>query len=124
MIEGAWARETPPNAQVSAAYMTIHAKEFDRLVKASGAVAKTIELHTHLLEDGVMKMREVSAIEINPEEPATLKPGGLHIMLIDLVEPLKQGESFFLTLHFEKAGEMTFEVPVHRGAPSAHSHQH
>ncbi len=125
-VENAWARETPPGGKVSAAYMTITGLAADRLVKASGEVAQTIELHTHLLEDGVMKMREISGIDVNPGEPAVLRPGGLHIMLIDLVEPLKTDDSFFLTLHFEKAGELTFEIPVKRGPsaamPMPHAH--
>jgi hypothetical protein len=70
-------------------------------------------------------MRPVVAVEIAPGEPAVLQPGGLHMMMLDLKAPLKDGESFPLTLTFEKAGKVTVSVDVRRNAPAApggHSH--
>ncbi|MDG4597945.1 MAG: copper chaperone PCu(A)C [Candidatus Contendobacter sp.] len=125
-VEEPWARESPPTVTNGAAYMTLvnTGKEADRLVGASGEVSATVELHTHLMEDGVMKMRPIKAIEVNPGEPAVLRPGGLHIMLIGLKKPLVAGQTFPLRLRFEKAGEMPVEVKVRKmelGGGSEHS---
>ena len=112
-----WARASIGQAQAAAAYVTVMNKGSlpDRLVAAEGTVANKIELHTHMMEDGVMKMRPVKAIEVAPGEPAVLKPGGLHIMLMGLKAPLVKGEKFPLTLVFEKAGRVEIEVPIGEG---------
>jgi copper(I)-binding protein len=118
-IEHPWARETPPTVTNGAAYMTLHnqSQQPDRLLGASGEVAKTIELHTHIMEGAQMKMRPVAAIDVKPGEPTVLKPGGLHIMLIDLKQPLVAGQRFPLTLNFEKAGKIPVEVTVTKAEP-------
>ena len=119
-LEQPWARESPPMVKNGAAYMTLvnTGAETDRLLSASGEVAETIELHTHLLENNVMKMRKVDAIEVAPGEPTALKPGGLHVMLLGLKKPLVAGQTFPLTLKFEKAGEVPVQVMV-RGKDAA-----
>lgn len=128
-VETPWARESPPAAANGAAYMTLinTGQETDRLLSASGDVANTIELHTHLLENNVMKMRKIDAIEVAPGEPTMLRPGGLHIMLIGLKKPLVVNQTFPLTLKFEKAGETSVQVTVRgkdAGAmPNSHQHQ-
>lgn len=107
------ARATIGQAKVSAAYMTIETTAGpDRLVAATSPVAGTVELHTHLHEGGVMKMRQVQAIELAPGKPAVLETGGYHIMMLDLKQPLKAGETIPLTLTFEKAGKVEVQVPV------------
>lgn len=118
--EEPWARESPPMVKNGAAYMTLvnTGAETDRLLSAAGDVAETIELHTHLLENNVMKMRKVDAIEVAPGEPTALKPGGLHVMLIGLKKPLVAGQTFPLMLKFEKAGEVPVQVMV-RGKDAA-----
>lgn len=128
-VEEPWARESPPTVTNGAAYMTLvnTGKEADRLVGASGEVSAAVELHTHLMEDGVMKMRPIKAIEVNPGEPAVLRPGGLHVMLIGLKKPLVGGQTFPLRLRFEKAGEIPVEVTVRKmdpGEGAEHSHHH
>jgi copper(I)-binding protein len=117
-IEHAWAPESPPMVSNGAAYMTIIASggETDRLIGASGDVAEAIELHTHSLEDNIMKMRPMETIEVNPGEPTVLRPGGLHIMLIKLNQPLVDGQRFLLMLHFAKAGDVPVEVTVRKVA--------
>ncbi|MBK8534902.1 MAG: copper chaperone PCu(A)C [Candidatus Competibacteraceae bacterium] len=127
-IETPWARESPPAAANGAAYMTLvnTGGETDHLLSASGEVAETVELHTHLMENNVMKMRKVEAIEVAHGEPTVLRPGGLHIMLIGLKKPLVAGQTFPLTLRFEKAGETSVQVTV-RGKdaaamPDGHAH--
>jgi copper(I)-binding protein len=129
-IEDPWARATPGMAANGAAYMVITnaGQAADELVDAASPVAAKVELHTHVMDGDVMRMRPVRAIEVNVGEPAVLKPGGLHIMLIGLKAPLKQGETFPLTLTFAKAGTTTVEVVVQApgagGPAAAPGHQH
>jgi len=108
-----WARASAGPAPNGAAYLTVqNAGEADRLVAVSGDVAERVELHTHRMENNVMQMRQVDAIDVPAGGAATLQPGGLHVMLIGLKQPLKEGEHFPLVLTFEKAGEVSVEVTV------------
>ncbi|MEW5726189.1 MAG: copper chaperone PCu(A)C, partial [Pseudomonadota bacterium] len=102
------------SARNGAAFMTItnNGKEADRLVKASADVSATVELHTHLMEDGVMRMRKIEGIDVEPGAAIVLKPGGFHVMLINLKVPLKEGSRFPLTLTFQKGGDMVVEATV------------
>lgn len=113
-IDHPWARASAGAAANGAAYMTITTAgaAADQLVKAASPVADKVELHTHILDGDVMRMRPVSGITVNVGEPAVLRPGGLHVMLIGLKEPLKEGSQFPLTLTFEKAGTVTVQVDV------------
>jgi copper(I)-binding protein len=126
-----WARASA--GQTGAAYMTLknEGPADDKLVSASSPVATKTELHSMTMEGDVMKMRPVEDIPVKSHGSAELKPGGLHIMLMGLKAPLKQGDKIVLTLKFEKAGEMTVEVPVQAagaGAPAMggmdHGHGH
>lgn len=115
-VEDPWARETPPGVSHGAAYMTLinEGGIKDRLIGARSGVANVAELHTHLMEDGVVKMRGLEGVNMPPGTPVALEPGGLHIMLIELKGPLKAGEHFPLTLEFERAGDTTVEVEVRK----------
>jgi len=129
-VSSPWARASAPNAPNGACYLEIAntGHEPDRLVSAASPAAAKVELHTHLMDNGVMKMRPVEAFEIAPGEPQVLRPGGNHIMLIGLTEPLKPGASFPVTLTFAKAGAVTVNVPVQAAgamtAPGAHGDMH
>ena len=135
-ISSPWARASAPGAANGACYLEIAntGKEPDRLVSAASPAAAKVELHTHLMDNGVMKMRPVEGFEVAPGEPAVLRPGGNHIMLMGLKEQLKPGAKFPVTLTFAKAGAVTVEVPVlEAGAmaapgaqhqPMQHQHQH
>lgn len=114
-----WARASIGRAKAGAAYLTIAngGAEVDRLIAADTPAAKRAQLHTHVMESGVMKMRPLEAAEIAPGEPVVFRPGGLHIMLMGLKAPLKEGDSFPMTLSFEKAGKI--EVRVKIEAPTA-----
>ena len=114
MIDRPWARASIGQAPNGAAYMSIMTKgsETDRLLAVESDVAKRVELHNHMMEDGVMKMRQVEAIEVAPGEPTVLRPGGLHVMMMGLKSPLVEGESFSMTLVFEKAGRVEVEVDI------------
>ena len=113
-VDHPWARATPGTAPNGAAYMTLTAsgQETDSLMAASSPVAQKVELHTHMMKDGVMMMRPVDAIEVVPGSPTVLQPGGLHVMLMGLRAPLKEGGRFPLVLTFEKAGSLEVEVTV------------
>lgn len=113
-VEQPWARATAASAKNGAAYVRLvnGGPAVDRLLAAASPVAARAELHTHLNEDGVMKMRHVAAIELPPGATVTFAPSGLHVMLFGLTEPLRQGTTFPLTLTFEKAGSRTVTVTV------------
>src|SRR5215467_6401536 len=113
-VSNAWARATPGNAPNGAAYVAILSPTADRLVSLSTPVAKKAELHTMSMQGMVMKMRPLSGLDIPAAKSVTLKPGGDHIMLLGLEHPLREGQSFPLTLDFEKAGSRTVTVTVEK----------
>jgi hypothetical protein len=113
-VNNAWARATPGKAENGAAYVTIQSPAADRLVSASTPVAKKAELHTMSMQGMVMQMRPVSGVDIPAGQPVSLNPGGEHIMLMGLNQPLREGQSFPLTLDFEKAGPRTVTVTVEK----------
>ncbi len=122
-----WARATPQGAKVGAAYMEIRAAEgsADALIAASSPVAGRVEIHTHIHEDGVMKMRRIERLDVPAGQSVVLKPSGDHIMLMDLSSGLKEGDLVPLTLKFEKAGEVTVEASVEPiGAKGPHGLDH
>jgi copper(I)-binding protein len=126
-IENPWARASAGMAGAGAAFMDIkNTGAADRVVGASAGVSKAVELHTHIRDGDVMKMRRVDAIDVPADGVAHLQPGGLHVMFIGLEAPLVEGESFPLTLTFENAGEVTVEVEVKgagaMGAMPGHGH--
>ena len=84
----------------------------DRLLGGTTPVAETVMFHSSINDNGIMKMRELAAIDLAPGAKVTLKPSGTHVMLVGLRQPLKQGGSFPLTLEFEKAGKVDVTVSV------------
>jgi Uncharacterized protein conserved in bacteria len=113
-IEGAWARATPPRAPAGGAFLTVTngGAAADTLLSVSAGVSRTVELHTHVHEGDVMRMQRVPAIEVPAGQSVALAPGGFHIMLIGLNQPLAEGGSFPLELTFAKAGKVTVTVDV------------
>jgi hypothetical protein len=109
-----WARATPKGAKVGAAYLEIKtdAGTVDKLVGGRASVAGKVEIHTHLHENGVMKMRQIPGIDLKAGASHVLKPSGDHVMLMDLKEPLKEGDLLDITLVFEKAGEIVVKATV------------
>jgi hypothetical protein len=91
----------------------------DRLVRASTPIASRVEIHTMAVDaQGVMRMREIDGIALAPKAKLEMRPGtGMHLMLVGLKAPLKEGTSFSMTLQFERAG--TVEVTVVVQAPKA-----
>jgi copper(I)-binding protein len=123
-VEQAWARATSPSAKVGGAFLTITAAAADAMVSASSPVAGMAELHQTVNEAGVMKMLPVPSLALAPGKAVELKPGGYHIMLMGLKHPLKQGDSFLLTLIFQHAGPVTVQVHVEAAGASAPAHMH
>jgi copper(I)-binding protein len=114
-IEAPWARATPPGGKVAGAFVTLvnTGDAPDRLVSATSPVAGRVELHTHIKDGDVMRMREVEGgIPLPPGQTVALQPGGFHIMLLGMKQGLAAGSSFPLTLSFEKAGSVQVDVPV------------
>src|SRR5262249_31908745 len=127
-VENPWTRATPKGSAVAGAYMTISNKGTapDRLVGGSSPVAGQFEVHSMVMEQGVAKMRPVDGgLEIKPGETVELKPGGLHVMLTGLKQPLEKGQKVKGTLQFEKAGKLDIEYTVEAlgaSAPAMHHH--
>ena len=123
-----YARATAPGQPTGGGFLKLTNKgdAADRLVSASAAVSSRVELHSMKMEGDVMRMRQVDAVDVPAGETVELKPGGLHIMFVDLKAPLKAGDSFPMTLKFEKAGEVTVDVKVEKvkAEPAAHQHKH
>ncbi|HUO53759.1 MAG TPA: copper chaperone PCu(A)C, partial [Rhodoblastus sp.] len=114
-IRAPWARATAKGATVGAGYMTIvnTGKSPDQLKSATADVAERVEFHEMTMENSVMTMRAVAGgVEIKPGESLAFKPGGLHLMLMGLREPLKEGASVHVTLNFAKAGAVAATLPV------------
>lgn len=114
-IDHPWTRVTPKGATVAGGYVKIENKGNtpDRLIGASGAVSGRTELHEVTMEGSVMRMRALAnGIEIPAGATVELKPGGLHIMFMELKAPLEQGKHFKGTLLFEKAGTVAVEFAV------------
>ena len=84
----------------------------DRLISATSPVARTVELHTHMREGEVMRMRPVQAIDLPPGQEVRLAPGGMHLMLIGLTRPLRQGERVPVTLVLERGGRLDVALEV------------
>lgn len=113
VFTNAFARSTAGMATTGVAYVTITSQgEADTLVAFSSPACNRPELHTHINDNGIMRMRKVDAIEVPAGGVAELKPGGLHLMLIDLNGQLVAGESLDVTLVFEKAGEVALTLPI------------
>lgn len=123
-IEQPFARATPPAAKAAGAFLTISntGTQPDRLIRAASPVAGIVELHEMRMDGNVMKMREVPGIDIPAGAKVELKPGGYHVMLIELNGPLVDGKEFPLTLVFEKSGKV--EVKVRIGSMGSSGHKH
>jgi len=123
-VEDAWSRATPPGAKIAAGYLTVrNAGAADRLVSASSPAAERVETHVTLREGDISRMREVKGYEVPARGALELKPGGAHLMLVNIKAPLKEGMTVPLTLRFEKAGEIKTELQV-RPLTGGESHTH
>jgi len=122
-VDGAYVRMTPPGARVSAAFMVVKNPTAltRKLVRAQSPAAKVVELHAHLLHDGVMQMRKIESIEIAAGGQVELKPGSYHLMLIDLAGGAQEGKPVPITLFFDDGSSKRIAAPVRREAAAKDS---
>lgn len=116
-------RATPPRAPVAAGYMVIrnHGDEVDRLIGGSASFAGKVEIHEMAMDGDIMRMRKIAGgLEIPTGGEVTLKPGGLHVMFMQLNEQMKEGENRQITLEFEKAGKVDLQLPVKKVERGGH----
>ncbi|EJM50982.1 copper chaperone PCu(A)C [Pseudomonas sp. GM48] len=125
-----WSQELPPNAPTVAAYFVINneGKTADRLLSVDTPIAGEAQLHEHVMQGDMMKMQHVPSVEVPAGGEVTFAPMAYHVMLLGLKDRslLSDGKRFPMTLHFEKAGDVTVEVTVQKQAPEsmqAHVHQ-
>ncbi len=123
-IENAYTRATVPGQQVAGGFMKIENKGgVDLLVSASSPVAGEVQLHEMAMEGNVMKMRQVKDIPVPAGGAVELKPGGMHLMFMNIKAPLTAGETVPVKLKFAKAGEVEVKMPVNAmGNPGAMKH--
>jgi copper(I)-binding protein len=127
-----WVRATVPQQKATGAFMNLNATASARLVSARSPVAGVVEIHEMAMDNGIMRMRAIPGIEIPAGQTLSLKPGGYHVMLIDLKQQIKDGETVPLTLVFEGLDrkQQTLEIkatarPLNAsvsGPASAHKH--
>lgn len=113
-VDNAYIREVPPGAMATGSFLTLknNSGQEVRLIGAASNAAKKVELHTHINDKGVMKMRQISHISIGAHQETKLQPGGLHIMFIGLQKELKAGQTIPMTLEFEDGSQKELTVPV------------
>lgn len=123
-VEDSFALVSRPNAPAGAVFMVLkNAGEADTLIGASTSVAERVELHTHIKDGDIIRMRQAEGgfdIEANGER--TLERGGDHVMMLGLTQSLEVGSEIEVTLTFEQAGELVITVPVKDGKAAAHGH--
>lgn len=124
-VTQAWSRAMPPTAPTGAVYFVLQnpGDKADRLVGVKTPRASKAELHTHVHEGEMMRMKQIESIEVPAAGQVEFKPGSSHVMLFGLSEPLVAGERFPLTLEFERAGDVTVEVSIQDQAPEASGQQ-
>lgn len=119
-VENAWARATVPGQQVGAVYLTLTAGKPMRLVQVETPAARTAQIHSMSNDGGVMRMRQLESVELPAAQVVNLEPGGTHLMLLGLKQPLVDGQVLRLTLMVEDgAGQRSahsVDMPV-RKAP-------
>ncbi len=110
----AWARATPPGAEVGAVYLVIHNQgdEPDRLVGVRTPAAERAEMHSTRMDNGMMKMERLESVDVAPGAHVLFEPGARHIMLTGLAQPLREGQQFMISLFFEHAGKVDARVEV------------
>jgi copper(I)-binding protein len=117
-LDNAWSRAAAAG-RIGVVYLTItDTGGPDRLTAVASPVAASAGLHESYDDHGVAKMRSVAALPVEPGKPVSLGPGGYHIMLTGLKQPLRQGDEFPVTLTFDKAGPVTTTVTVRKAGTS------
>ena len=122
-VDGAWARATVQGQKGTGAFMTLTAKEGTQLVGVSSPAAGVAEVHEMKMENDVMKMRAVAGLDLPAGQAVSLKPGGYHLMLMDLKAPLQKDSTVPVTLRFKDAkgveSSLDLVLPVGATAPGS-----
>lgn len=125
-VDNAWARATAPGQPVAGVFMDLTAAADMILVGARSPASNSVELHTMAMDNGVMIMRQMEKIDLPKDKTVNFKPGGLHIMLIDLKAPLRANDKTRVTLRLTDKGgkpsEIDVEVPVRNAPPGKARH--
>ena len=132
-VKDAWVRATVPQQKATGAFMQLQSTKDTKLVSASSPLTPNVEVHEMAMQDNVMKMRQVPAIELPAGKVVELKPGSYHVMLMNLQKPVSVGDTVSLTLSFEgkdgKRETVEVQAPVRplnsNAAPASHGgHTH
>ncbi|OOV86166.1 copper chaperone PCu(A)C [Oceanospirillum linum] len=125
-VKNPYARAVPPGQSNSAIFMMLknNSAAEVRLIRAQSSVADAVELHTHTMDQGVMKMRQVSEIAIPGNGMTHLKPGGYHIMLIGLKQNLFEGQKISVKLYFSNGSMSVVSMPVKKVMVGMKNHSH
>ncbi len=115
-VIGPYMRAVPPGQKSSAAFMTLRndSGHDHAVVRAESSTARIVELHTHVEEGGMMRMRRIEKIAVPAQGETVLKPGGLHVMLIELNHQLKAGDNVSVTLVFQDGSRKEVQAPVRK----------
>ena len=122
-----YVRLAPPNAPATGGFMVLknNGDKDVKVVKADNPLSRLTELHNHVNDGGVMRMRQVPGIDIKAKGEAVLQPGGLHVMLIELKSQMKEGDVVPITFTFEDGSSKTVDAKVMRPmAPGMQMHKH
>ena len=132
-VKDAWVRATVPQQKATGAFMQLNAARDSKLVSASSPITPVVEVHEMIMQDSVMKMRQIPGLDLPAGKTVELKPGGYHVMLMDLKQPVKEGDTVPLTLVFEgkdgkresvevKAAVRALNAANKPSAPGEHKH--
>lgn len=123
-VKDAWVRATVGPQKVTGAFMQITSAQDTKLVAVQSAAAKKVELHTMEMDKDVMRMREIASLDLPAGKAVELKPGSYHIMLIDLVKPVKEGDTVAVTLVVENKDKKRESIEVKATAKSLTASSH
>lgn len=125
-VSDVWVKPTIPGGSVSAAYMQIKSATPVKLVKAESSVAGIVEIHDMKMNHGVMEMKALETVDVEPGKVVRLAPGGMHVMLMNVKKPIRKGDKVRLTLTFEDVRKKQIVVKLDATAREnfADDHQH
>lgn len=125
-VENGYVRESIPGNTITSAYMTISNNSANsvKLIGVSSKSIPRIEIHEHTMNNGMMQMRQKAFIEITAGEQVVLQPMGLHLMMFDLAQPLKDGELVEIELEFSEHSALAVTLPVHSIKKKKPQHHH
>ena len=116
-VKNAWVREPPGGHPITGAYMEIinRSSVVYEIIGVSSEKVGRVEIHSMEYDDEIMRMRKVDSLRLRPEEEINLQPGGLHLMLMDIADVIKAGDSLPLMLHFSDGTKQLVESSVRKG---------